>query len=144
MTNIFGPLQAQPEKLRPRFGDGRGKPLHQIASHSSGAGGTLALAVFSFHKARLLKAYAVDACGQLNSRFPNRFKPFQSFSCGSRFNIWVFHSCLPPFSPGALKANQALITMICQIAKKNNATPAQIARAWLLAQKPERGQNGVS
>ena len=43
---------------------------------------------------------------------------------------------LPRFTPEALKANQALIDLLGRIAKKKNATPAQIALAWLLAQKP--------
>jgi aryl-alcohol dehydrogenase-like predicted oxidoreductase len=47
-----------------------------------------------------------------------------------------FRSTLPRFTPGAMKANQALIDLLGQIAKKKNATPAQIALAWLLAQKP--------
>jgi aryl-alcohol dehydrogenase-like predicted oxidoreductase len=47
-----------------------------------------------------------------------------------------FRSILPRFSPEALKANQALIDLLSSIAAKKNATPAQIALAWLLAQKP--------
>jgi len=52
------------------------------------------------------------------------------------FDSSDFRSKLPRFTPEALKANQALIDLLCQIAKKKNATPAQIALAWLLAQKP--------
>ena len=40
------------------------------------------------------------------------------------------------FTPEALKANQALIDLLAGIAEKKKATPAQIAIAWLLAQKP--------
>ncbi|MGN6368109.1 MAG: aldo/keto reductase [Phycisphaerae bacterium] len=47
-----------------------------------------------------------------------------------------FRSTLPRFSPDALKANQTLIDLLAATAKKHNATPAQIALAWLLAQKP--------
>jgi aryl-alcohol dehydrogenase-like predicted oxidoreductase len=47
-----------------------------------------------------------------------------------------FRSTLPRFAPEALKANQALIDLLGRIAKQKNATPAQIALAWLLAQKP--------
>src|SRR5437667_60773 len=47
-----------------------------------------------------------------------------------------FRSALPRFTPEALKANQALIDLLGTIAKKKKATPAQIALAWLLAQKP--------
>lgn len=47
-----------------------------------------------------------------------------------------FRSTLPRFTPEALKANQALIDLLSSIAQQKNATPAQIALAWLLAQKP--------
>jgi aryl-alcohol dehydrogenase-like predicted oxidoreductase len=47
-----------------------------------------------------------------------------------------FRSTLPRFTPNALKSNQALIDLLGQIGKRKNATPAQIALAWLLAQKP--------
>jgi len=47
-----------------------------------------------------------------------------------------FRSILPRFTPEALKANQALIDLLGGIAKRKKATPAQIALAWLLAQKP--------
>lgn len=47
-----------------------------------------------------------------------------------------FRSSLPRFAPEALKANRALIDLLMQIGKRKNATPAQIALAWLLAQKP--------
>ncbi|MFK2932447.1 aldo/keto reductase [Dyella agri] len=47
-----------------------------------------------------------------------------------------FRSIVPRFSPEALQANQALVDMLGQIAKDKGVTPAQIALAWLLAQKP--------
>ena len=47
-----------------------------------------------------------------------------------------FRSILPRFTPEAMKANQALVDLLARIAKKKDATPAQIAIAWLLAQKP--------
>src|SRR5271166_1143835 len=47
-----------------------------------------------------------------------------------------FRSTLPRFTPEALKANQALIDLLGSIGKQKKATPAQIALAWLLAQKP--------
>jgi aryl-alcohol dehydrogenase-like predicted oxidoreductase len=47
-----------------------------------------------------------------------------------------FRSTLPRFTPEALKANQALIDLLESIGRRKNATPAQIALAWLLAQKP--------
>jgi aryl-alcohol dehydrogenase-like predicted oxidoreductase len=47
-----------------------------------------------------------------------------------------FRRTLPRFTPEALKANQALVDLLGNIAEKKKATPAQIALAWLLAQKP--------
>jgi aryl-alcohol dehydrogenase-like predicted oxidoreductase len=47
-----------------------------------------------------------------------------------------FRSTLPRFTPEALKANQALIHLLDGIGERKKATPAQIALAWLLAQKP--------
>ncbi len=47
-----------------------------------------------------------------------------------------FRSTLPRFTPEALKANQALIDLLGSIAVRKQATSAQIALAWLLAQKP--------
>jgi aryl-alcohol dehydrogenase-like predicted oxidoreductase len=47
-----------------------------------------------------------------------------------------FRHIVPRFSPEALKANQALVDLLATIAAGKGATPAQIALAWLLAQKP--------
>jgi len=47
-----------------------------------------------------------------------------------------FRSTLPRFTPEAMTANQALVDLLGKIAQKKKATPAQIALAWLLAQKP--------
>ena len=47
-----------------------------------------------------------------------------------------FRQIVPRFTPEARKANQALVDLLGQVAKEKNATPAQIALAWLLAQKP--------
>lgn len=47
-----------------------------------------------------------------------------------------FRSTLPRFTPEARKANQAVVDLLGNIAKQKNATPAQVALAWLLAQKP--------
>jgi aryl-alcohol dehydrogenase-like predicted oxidoreductase len=47
-----------------------------------------------------------------------------------------FRSTLPRFTPEAMKANQALIDLLGSIASRKKATPAQIALAWLLAQRP--------
>ena len=54
----------------------------------------------------------------------------------AKFDSSDFRSKLPRFTPEALKANQALIDLLASIAKRKKATPAQIALAWLLAQKP--------
>jgi aryl-alcohol dehydrogenase-like predicted oxidoreductase len=47
-----------------------------------------------------------------------------------------FRNTLPRFTPEAMKANQAFVDLLGAIAKQKSATPAQIALAWLLAQKP--------
>jgi aryl-alcohol dehydrogenase-like predicted oxidoreductase len=47
-----------------------------------------------------------------------------------------FRSTLPRFTPEAMKTNQPLVDLLGAIAAKKRATPAQIALAWLLAQKP--------
>jgi aryl-alcohol dehydrogenase-like predicted oxidoreductase len=47
-----------------------------------------------------------------------------------------FRSTLPRFTAEARKANQAFVDLLGTVAKRKNATPAQIALAWLLAQKP--------
>src|SRR5437667_1742005 len=52
------------------------------------------------------------------------------------FDSSDFRSALPRFTPEALKANQALIDLLGKIGQRKKATPAQIALAWLLAQKP--------
>ena len=52
------------------------------------------------------------------------------------FDSSDFRSTLPRFTPEALKSNQALIQLLGDIAQRKQATPAQIALAWLLAQKP--------
>ena len=52
------------------------------------------------------------------------------------FDSSDFRSTLPRFTPDALKANQALIDLLGSIAQQKQVTPAQIALAWLLAQKP--------
>ena len=54
----------------------------------------------------------------------------------AKFESTDFRSTLPRFTPEALKANQALINLIGSIAERKKATPAQIALAWVLAQKP--------
>jgi aryl-alcohol dehydrogenase-like predicted oxidoreductase len=52
------------------------------------------------------------------------------------FDSSDFRSTLPRFTPEAIKVNQAMVDLLGQIAKRKKAMPAQIALAWLLAQKP--------
>ena len=53
----------------------------------------------------------------------------------TEFDKTDFRNRLPRFTPQARKANQALIDLLHEMAKRKKATPAQIALAWLLAQK---------
>ena len=76
----------------------------------------------------------------------NRLRSVQSRSAGAssrgrstrtrRFDSSDFRNILPRFTPEARKANQALVDLLGRIAERKKATPAQIALAWLLAQKP--------
>ncbi|RDS82315.1 aldo/keto reductase [Dyella monticola] len=59
-----------------------------------------------------------------------------AISADATFGSDDFRSIVPRFSPEALRANQALVDLLGQIAKEKGVTPAQIALAWLLAQKP--------
>jgi aryl-alcohol dehydrogenase-like predicted oxidoreductase len=52
------------------------------------------------------------------------------------FDSTDFRNVVPRFTPEARKANQALVDLLRAIAARTHATPAQIALAWLLAQKP--------
>jgi aryl-alcohol dehydrogenase-like predicted oxidoreductase len=52
------------------------------------------------------------------------------------FGSTDFRNIVPRFTPEARKANQALVDLLVDIARRKQATPAQIALAWLLAQKP--------
>ncbi len=52
------------------------------------------------------------------------------------FDSSDFRNVVPRFTPEARKANLALVDLLTRIAKRKKATPAQIALAWLLAQKP--------
>lgn len=54
----------------------------------------------------------------------------------TRFDSTDFRNTLPRFTPEARKANKALIDLLGAIGRRKKATPAQIALAWLLAQKP--------
>ena len=52
------------------------------------------------------------------------------------FDSTDFRSIVPRFTPEARKANQSLVDLLAGIAARKNTTPAQLALAWLLAQKP--------
>jgi aryl-alcohol dehydrogenase-like predicted oxidoreductase len=52
------------------------------------------------------------------------------------FDSSDFRNTVPRFTPEARKANQALVDLLGEVARRKKATPAQIALAWLLAQKP--------
>ena len=54
----------------------------------------------------------------------------------TKFNKNDFRNIVPRFTPENRKANQALVDMLSRFAQQKKATPAQIALAWLLAQKP--------
>lgn len=54
----------------------------------------------------------------------------------TKFEDGDFRNVLPRFTPEAIKANQALVDLVGTIAQRKSATSAQIAIAWLLAQKP--------
>ena len=55
---------------------------------------------------------------------------------GTQFDKSDFRNIVPRFTPENRKANQALVDVLGRFAKQKKATPAQIALAWLLAQKP--------
>jgi len=57
-------------------------------------------------------------------------------SAATSFDSSDIRSTIPRFTPEARKANQVLVDLLGRIAARMNATPAQVALAWLLAQKP--------
>ena len=73
------------------------------------------------------------------------FVPFSPLGAGfltgkidenTKFDPTDFRNMVPRFSPEARKANMALVEMVKGVAQRKDATPAQVALAWLLAQKP--------
>jgi aryl-alcohol dehydrogenase-like predicted oxidoreductase len=73
------------------------------------------------------------------------FVPFSPLGAGfltgkidenTKFDPTDFRNHVPRFSPEARKANMALVDLIKAVAERKGATPAQVALAWLLAQKP--------
>jgi aryl-alcohol dehydrogenase-like predicted oxidoreductase len=59
-----------------------------------------------------------------------------SFNKDSKFGKSDFRNIVPRFTPEALEANQVVVELLKKVAEQKNATPGQIALAWLLAQKP--------
>ncbi len=59
-----------------------------------------------------------------------------SFNKDSKFASGDFRNIVPRFTSGALDANQGLVDLLKKVGSQKNATPAQIALAWLFAQKP--------
>ncbi|MGA7522003.1 MAG: aldo/keto reductase [Acidobacteriaceae bacterium] len=73
------------------------------------------------------------------------FVPFSPLGAGfltgridenTQFDPTDFRNMVPRFSPEARKANMALVELVRSVAERKGATPAQVALAWLLAQKP--------
>ncbi|MGA9593513.1 MAG: aldo/keto reductase [Candidatus Acidiferrales bacterium] len=73
------------------------------------------------------------------------FVPFSPLGAGfltgkinenTKFDSTDFRNVVPRFSPEARKANQSLVDLLGMVAERKKATPAQVAIAWLLAQKP--------
>ena len=54
----------------------------------------------------------------------------------TKFDSTDFRNIVPRFTPEARRANQAMVDLVSKVAERKKATPAQIALAWLLAQKP--------
>jgi aryl-alcohol dehydrogenase-like predicted oxidoreductase len=87
------------------------------------------------------EAEVLPACQELGIGFV----PFSPLGAGfltgkidasTTFSSNDFRNISPRFTPEARQANQALVDLLGQIAEQRGATPAQIALAWLLAQKP--------
>jgi aryl-alcohol dehydrogenase-like predicted oxidoreductase len=59
-----------------------------------------------------------------------------TINANTAFHSSDFRNIVPRFTPEAREANQVLVDLLARIGKRKEATPAQIALAWLLAQKP--------
>ena len=83
----------------------------------------------------------LDACEELGIGFVPYSPLGKGFLTGAmskdtKLGEGDFRNILPRFTPEAMEKNQALVDLLKRIAGEKNATPAQIALAWLLAQKP--------
>lgn len=91
--------------------------------------------------ARDPEAEVLPACEELGIGFVPWSPLGQGFLTGAVSATTTFESTdvrswFPRFSPEARTANQPIVELLGQIAERNGATPAQVALAWLLAQKP--------
>ena len=91
--------------------------------------------------ARDPEAEVLPACEELGIGFVPWSPLGQGFltgkvDTGTTFDKSDVRSWFPRFTPDAMKANQPLLDLLSQMAARKNATPAQIALAWLLAQRP--------
>lgn len=87
------------------------------------------------------EAEVLPTCEELGIGFVPWSPLGQGFLTGkidttTQFDNSDFRSFFPRFTPEARQSNQAFVELLNQIAQRKNATPAQIALAWLLAQKP--------
>jgi aryl-alcohol dehydrogenase-like predicted oxidoreductase len=83
----------------------------------------------------------LDACEELDIGFVPYSPLGKGFLTGvmskeTKLGEGDFRKILPRFTPEAMEKDQALVDLLGTIAQRKNATPAQIALAWLLAQKP--------
>jgi aryl-alcohol dehydrogenase-like predicted oxidoreductase len=83
----------------------------------------------------------LDACEELGIGFIPYSPLGKGFLTGAmneetKLGEGDFRKTLPRFTPEAMRANKALVGLLGTIAQRKKATPAQIALAWLLAQKP--------
>ena len=87
------------------------------------------------------EAEVLPVCEELGIGFVPWSPLGQGFLTGkidaaTTFHKSDFRAVFPRFTPEAREANLALVDLVRQIAKRKNATPAQVALAWLLAQRP--------
>ena len=87
------------------------------------------------------EAEVLPVCEELGIGFVPWSPLGQGFLTGkidaaTTFDKSDFRAVFPRFTPEAREANLALVDLLKQIAERKNATPAQVALAWLLAQKP--------
>ncbi len=90
---------------------------------------------------RFPEAEVLPTCEELGIGFVAYSPVGKGFLTGqidnsTAFDATDFRNVLPRFTPEARQANQALVDLLAQAGARKNATPAQIALAWLLARKP--------